>query len=288
MNSKSFEFKRSRGVVWVCDVENSSKYLNNDETANLIEEYLPRLHWVGRSIATSAGGEFIKWTGDGFLVWFDCELHRERGNLAKKAFETAWYLTLLSNVTCLGIDSDKNIKLRHGITFEEDALITYINENSSKSIDLLGRSVVLAFRLSGIPVQFPGIVTQKDLVTEGLKYNSFVKQFEKLIFTEDEINKYFKGEKWNTKSIYATSLISKRKINLNTVIKNAKSSIKEIESSNLLTPDEVQRIDYFKDLENGPEWVKAMLNKFLIYIKDDLYKVLKDRVNKAEELSTYI
>src|SRR5512145_1616152 len=124
MSSNSFNFKRARGIVWVCDVENSSRYLNNDETASLIEEYLPRLHWVARRIATSAGGEFIKWTGDGFLIWFECELHRERGKFAKKAFEAAWYLTLLTNVTCLGIDTEKRIKLHHGITFEEDALIT--------------------------------------------------------------------------------------------------------------------------------------------------------------------
>jgi len=33
-------------------------------------------------VVESAGGRFIKWTGDGFLAWFETPLHRELGKVA--------------------------------------------------------------------------------------------------------------------------------------------------------------------------------------------------------------
>lgn len=283
MLNNNFSFNRSRGIIWVCDVENSSNFLNNNETADFIEEYLPRLHWIARKIAESTGGKFIKWTGDGFLVWFECKLHRERGTAAKKAFEAAWYLSILSNVTKLGLDKNVTIKIRHGITFEEDALVTMINEKNNHSIDLLGRAVVLAFRLSGIPVQFPGIVTQRDLVTESKKYNSFVQNFEKLIFTPDELNKYFKGEKWSTKSIFATSMITKRKTGTRSILKNVKTVVNKADGLIELSEEDKGRSDYLKGLNDGPEWVTLMMNSFEKFLRDDLYKQLKDIVPLFEK-----
>jgi hypothetical protein len=229
MNQLGFEFRRARGIVWVCDVANSTKYLNDDGTVESIEEYLPRLHWISRLVVKAAGGKYIKWTGDGFLAWFEFGLNRERGEFAKRAFEAAWYLTLLSNTTSLGVAANKKFNIRHGITYEEDALISDIEIDGSKSIDILGRSVVLAFRVSGIPVKFPGIVTQKDLVTESIKKGSFVKTFIKLEFDGDEIIKYFKGEKIGTSSLYATDEIKIRSRDSSSAIKKAKAAIFQAE-----------------------------------------------------------
>lgn len=38
---EKFEFNRSRGVIWVCDLAGSSKHLNDDQVADDLEEFLP-------------------------------------------------------------------------------------------------------------------------------------------------------------------------------------------------------------------------------------------------------
>ena len=79
MKDTSFTFNRQRGLVWVCDIERSSRLLNDNESVEAIEEYLPRLHWLAKVSASAADGNFVKWTGDGFLAWFPIDLHRELG-----------------------------------------------------------------------------------------------------------------------------------------------------------------------------------------------------------------
>src|SRR3954452_7105082 len=41
-SEENFQFERARGIVWVCDIANSTKLLNDNKTAGLIEEFLPR------------------------------------------------------------------------------------------------------------------------------------------------------------------------------------------------------------------------------------------------------
>ena len=155
MKETKFSFERGRGLVWVCDVTNSSKYLNDDESVMAIEEFLPRLHWVAKAAVNAAGGHFVKWTGDGFLGWFPIELHRELGSQSAKVIEIIWHLSVINNVTKLGIEGSIPFHLRHGLTIEHDALITNISDEQGEFLDLIGRSVVLAFRLSGIKAGFP-------------------------------------------------------------------------------------------------------------------------------------
>jgi hypothetical protein len=57
---KEFEFERSRGVVWVCDVAGSSSRLNSDNGVEDTEAFLPRLYWIAALIVESAGGRYIK------------------------------------------------------------------------------------------------------------------------------------------------------------------------------------------------------------------------------------
>jgi class 3 adenylate cyclase len=72
-----FEFHRSRGIVWVCDVAGSTSRLNSEDGVEDTEVFLPRLYWTAVLAVESAGGKFVKWTGDGFLAWFETALHRE-------------------------------------------------------------------------------------------------------------------------------------------------------------------------------------------------------------------
>jgi len=148
--TESFDFKRGRGIVWVCDIENSSKYLNDSDHVDYLENFLTRFHWFSRRIVRAAGGKYIKWTGDGFLAWFECPLKRDLKKLSDMVFEAAWNTTFITNITQMALESDIRISVRNAMTFEEDALITDIDVNGNKSIDILGRAVVLCFRLSSI------------------------------------------------------------------------------------------------------------------------------------------
>ena len=117
VHAREFTFHRSRGVVWVCDVVGSSKLLNDDASAAAVEDFLPRLHWTASLLVDAAGGKFIKWTGDGFLAWFETPLYRELGQQARVVFQAARHLTTLVNVTQLGVTRKCKFKIRHGVAY---------------------------------------------------------------------------------------------------------------------------------------------------------------------------
>jgi hypothetical protein len=142
---EKFEFTRARGIVWVCDIKNSSKYLNDNASIDYFEEFLIRFHWLSRRIVSSVGGEYIKWTGDGFLAWLECPLKRNLELLSNQIIDAAWHTTFLTNITQMGLVNESRISIRNALSFEEDALITTIENDNYKLKDILGRSVVLCF-----------------------------------------------------------------------------------------------------------------------------------------------
>src|SRR6266581_2491030 len=150
-NSADFAFERARGLVWVCDVARSTSILNDDALVDALEEFLPRLYWTALQAVDAAGGIFVKWTGDGFLAWFETELERTLGKQAQAIFTAAWHLTFLINVTSLGVRAQKKMRLRHAVSYEPDALLMRIKSGDGHvAHDLLGRGVVHAFRMSSI------------------------------------------------------------------------------------------------------------------------------------------
>lgn len=214
-----FEFDRARGIVWVCDIAGSSKHLNDDKTAGSLENFIPRLHWVGIAVVEAAGGKFIKWTGDGFLAWFDVKLHRDIVKVASDVFEAVWHLSSLVNITQLGVQSGTAITLRHGVAFEHDALITKITHPGGyQALDITGRGVVLAFRLSGVPAAFPSVVSTSEL-TEAYKGDGAIINFKKWVVTRDDILRHFKGEKRETNTIVMSANKNHRKISTTHLIK---------------------------------------------------------------------
>src|SRR5205807_9573897 len=96
-----FEARRSRGIVWVCDIESSSKYLNSNESAEALELFLQRFLFLSLIFVESAGGGLIRWTGDGFLAWLETPLHRTLGVIASELFNAAWMLSFSVNVAQL-------------------------------------------------------------------------------------------------------------------------------------------------------------------------------------------
>ncbi len=285
----TFSFERKRGIIWVCDVENSSKLINDDDTVDSIEAFLPRLYWISKQVVESANGLFIKWTGDGFLAWFECTLHRERGKIAAMVFNACWHLTYLINITQLKVKTKKNIGIRHGVTYEQDALFMKITQNNENvKLDLLGRAVVLAFRLSGIEVNFPRIVTQGDLAKLSKKKTSFEHSFEKINFTEEQILKYFKGDKISTRNIWGSSQTRKKTYSKQSIKNQIKNTISKVEENGINDESYVNFITTMLNrLSEGPEWAKDVLNDLINFTRTELYEPLKEFLsytNKLEEM----
>jgi len=200
-----FSFERARGVVWVCDLVGSSRYLNDDETASQLEAFLPRFYWIANTLVEVAGGQFIKWTGDGFIAWFNVELHRELGKRADVVLHAADFLTALVKLTGLEVDTEKSFTLHHGVTYEKDALLIHIpHPGGYVSLDIIGRAVVLACRLTSVPSELPFIVTQRDIVEVVSQKGQFSTRFTAWKPTAEDLLRYFKNERLGTSTLYAS------------------------------------------------------------------------------------
>lgn len=215
----------------------------------------------------SFGGKFIKWTGDGFLAWFDVDLDRNKKKIANKVYKAAWHLTFLNNVTQLGVNPNDKFGIRHGVTFEKDGLLFKIHEkNGNQSLDLIGRAIVLAFRLSGIEAQFPCIVTEKEIISADCSYCKFLNWNP----DQNDILKYFKGEKLGIDEIMISS--DKMPLNNSENIEDLKSKtsklIDEIDN-NISTDQEIEEslFNFLELMKNGPEWCNDVINLELEFNK---------------------
>jgi class 3 adenylate cyclase len=281
-----FAGRRSRGIVWVCDIAGSSKYLNSDESAGALETFLQRFLFMSLIFVEAAGGEFIKWTGDGFLAWFETPLHREVGMAASKVFNAAWFMTLWVNVSQLMVEAKVRFKIRHAVTFEHDALVIDLGHSGDKnSTDLLGRAVVLAFRLSSIKGEFPSIVTHKNLI-EATRDTGTVR-FKKLAFSKEERLKYFKDERWGVSDIYVSSERPPRRAGIRSAIRKAKSAIAYAENKKQPKEGDYRRSFVEKvvlEMTSGPEWCKAVVQTMVAFSRDELLGTLKQIVPPLEEM----
>ena len=285
MKEHSFAFERGRGVVWVCDIQNSSKYLNDNELAAAIEDYPPRLHWLGKVVVRIAGGEFIKWTGDGFLAWFPIELHRNLGGQAARVLQIIWHFTAINNVTGLGIEGKTRFRLRHGLAVEHDALITKVSNGDGEHTDIIGRSVVLAFRLAGISTSFPGIVTQREVVEATTKEDVAKIKFKKLSLSADDKLKHFNGERWGTTNLFGSADRKPRIRTKRSLLRSAKKAIANAENSGSETTASVTAAAMLiGELKSGPRWANQVLEDYILYLREDMLASLKEAVIYLENM----
>ncbi len=272
-----FEFERSRGVVWVCDVVSSSKYLNDDQCVDDLETFLPRLHWTASMIVEAAGGKLVKWTGDGFLAWFETPLHRALGEHAAAVLDAAWHLTVMVNVTQLGVDGQREFKIRHGVTHEQDALLVKIvHPGHHTSLDVMGRAVTLAFRLSSVPADFPGIVTQKELIDASAGHRTAARDFRKWQVSAQDKLRYFKGERWGVSSLYRSTGKKRKARNPESVAKSVKATIAKVEQKEAEDSARLRFIKAFiEKMESGPEWCQKVIDDYASFVMEDLLGTLK-------------
>lgn len=285
-----FDFSRARGIVWVCDLVGSSKFMNEDQSVDALEVFLPRLYWIASMAVDAAGGKFIKWTGDGFLAWFETPLHRDLHNKSAAVFDAVWHLTVLVNITQLGLKPKQKFKIRHGVTYEQDALLIKIKHKGGfETLDLLGRDVVLAFRLSGIPAEFPGIVTKKELVIASTNYRRAARDFIKWSAKRDEKLKYFKGERWGTDDIYTSVDKLRRARDPKALLRQVKKVIAETKDTKQVfdkNSDFVKR--FLENMMEGPEeWCREVIDEYIRYIKEDMFVALRKVVPLLEEINKF-
>ena len=278
-----FEARRSRGIVWVCDIESSSKYLNSNESAEALELFLQRFLFLSLIFVEAAGGGFIKWTGDGFLAWFETPLHRTLGVIASEIFNAAWMLSFYVNVSQLGVKAAVKFKIRHAVTYEHDGLVIDLSHSGDKnSTDVLGRAVVLAFRLSSIKGEFPSIVTQRQLVKDA---ETGTIAFKKLTLSKDERLKYFKQEKWGIGDLYISSERRGRPRKLENVLRETKLLISRVESEKPVRKHLNFHVAVGYELATGPEWCKDVQKVMDDFNRDRLLGSLKELVPILEGVS---
>ncbi|SRR6266496_1044785 len=195
-------------------------------------------------IVDAAGGKFIKWTGDGFIAWFEMPLHRMLGEKAATVFDAATQLSFIVNVTQLGLKPKRKFKIRHGVSYEQDALLIKIShEGGVESLDLIGRAVVLAFRLSGIPAKSPSIVT-----------------------------------------IYISIYKPRKAKSLKTILREAKEAINSVESESIeLDRSSLFSERFLENIAAGPDWGHEVVDEYAGFVREGLLGSLKKLVHILEE-----
>jgi hypothetical protein len=203
-----------------------------------------------------------------FYVFLSLNL-TQKEEVAKLVFEAAEHLTFMSNVTQLGLTPKKEFKIRHGISYEKDALLMKIHSTSkTESTDIIGRAVVLAFRLAGIQAKFPSIVTVKELT--GILSNKFVAWKP----TVDEKLKFFKGQKFGTKSIMVSSDKKRKPKSINSAKRNAIRVINNFESQRPLDAKNPVSI-FVNKMYNSPSWCQEIIKKEASFVQIELLETLK-------------
>jgi hypothetical protein len=177
--------------------------MTDNASVEALEEFLPRFHWASVAVIDALGATLVKWKGDGFLAWMEAPLHQDLPKAAASVLSAAHQLSMFVNSTQLGVKGKNTARflIRHGVAYEDDALVIRIKHSQhNESLDLVGRAVVLAFRIASVPSGRFAIATQRTLVKQAKRCDRNWGLTPKS-FTPQEIQKYFKGEKWGTRDI---------------------------------------------------------------------------------------
>jgi class 3 adenylate cyclase len=270
----SLSVARGRGVIWVCDISKSSSYINSDDLAGHIEAFLPRLHWASSLAIHAVHGEFIQWTGDGFIAWFPLEVERELGRTCNRIIEAIWHFSAFINITQLCVDSPRPFRIRHGLTYEPDALVTTTTLNDGHVSKIIsGRNVVLAFRLSGVEADFPNLATQQKIVQVISARSKNLASLKKWALSDDQLLKYFKGEKLGTMGLYVSGRAKLNQPRADAWIARAESLITRAESGRRRSGVESAFIDnFFSHLaqSHDHDWCKDSLGSYATFARDGM------------------
>ena len=270
----SLTVRRDRGVLWVCDISQSSSFINNDDLAEYIEEFLPRLHWISSLAIQAIHGELLQWTGDGFIAWFPLEVERQLGRTCNRILEAIWHFTAFINITQLCVESPRPFRIRHGLTYEPDALVTFTtHQDGHVSKTISGRNVVLAFRLAGVEAAFPNVATQQKIVQVLSSRTKNLVSLKRWTLTKEQLLKYFKGEKMGTTSLYVSGRPKVSNSRPDSWITRAESLLARAESGRHRTPVDSTFVEnFFPTLlqSKDQDWCDESLTTYVRFLKEDM------------------
>jgi class 3 adenylate cyclase len=266
--------RRDRGVLWVCDISQSSSFINSDDLAEHIEAFLPRLHWISSLAIQAVQGELVQWTGDGFVAWFPLEVERQLGRTCNRILEAIWHFTTFINITQLCVASPRPFRIRHGLTYEPDALVTSTTHQDGRlSTTISGRNVVLAFRLAGVESDFPNVATQQKIVQALSARTRNLVNLKRWTLTKEQLLKYFKGEKLGTTSLYVSGRPKVSQSRADTWITRAEALLARAESGRHRMPVDGTFVEnFFPTLvrSTGQDWCEESVATYVRFLKDDM------------------
>ena len=270
----SLTVERDRGVIWVCDISRSSSYMNSDDLAGPIEEFLPRLHWVSELAIRSIGGELIQWTGDGFIAWFRLDVERDLGRICNRILEAIWHFTTFVNITQLCVDSPKPFRIRHGLTYEPDALVTHTtHQDGHESKIISGRNVVLAFRLSGVESDFPNVATQQRVYQAVSARTRNLVAFKRWTLSAEQLLRYFKGEKTGTMALYLSGSAKVNQPKADAWVARAQRLLARVDGSRRPSQVDSTFVDHFyRDLidSKDQDWCRESLDVYTEFLRNEM------------------
>jgi hypothetical protein len=279
--SAKFAFERARGLVWVRDVARSTRVLNDDASVDALEEFLPRLYWTALQAVDAAGGIFVKWTGDGFLAWFETPLERTICKHAQAFFTAAWHLVFLVNVTSLGVQAPKKLRPLHAVSYEPDALLMRITGSDGHAAhDLLGRSIVHAFRMSSIACTFPGIVSEARVVRAYANTPGASIAFRRRLLTAEERLRFFNGERFGTEALYASADRTPRRRSLRSVVTQGKRALAKLDVSDAAPS---VATDFASRMLRGPHWALEVMREQHRFVDEELAGSLRKLLRSIEQ-----
>lgn len=279
-----FSYGRGRGVVWVCDVEGSTQYLADPEDAGQFEEFLTRFMWVAQCLIAATKGELVKFTGDGFLGWFELPLHRDLPAKTRAVLQAIWHTSFLVNVTQLGLKPKRKFHVRHGLAYEHDALFMKNSHPGNNAKDIIGEAVGRAFRLSGIPARFPGIAAEIQFESAIESYSP-LGTFRRKRLSSKEILRYFKGKSVGIKEILVTVQAPPQRKSLVEVHRKATEAIAKASGASIDVGKDSEFVDRFASIFlKGPEWTRTVWELEGAFIRDNLLNSLKEIMPLLEKL----
>ncbi len=279
---------RARGVLWVCDISRSSSFINSDDLAEHFEAFLPRLHWVSSLAIQAVHGELIQWTGDGFIAWFPLEVERQLGRTCNRILEAIWHFSAFVNITQLCVESPRPFRIRHGLTYEPDALVTLTtHQDGHVSKIISGRNVVLAFRLAGVEADFPNVATQQKIVQTLPARTKNLTNLKRWTPSKEQFLKYFKGEKMGTAGLCVSGRPKVSQSRADTWITQAEALLARAEGGRHRTPvDNTFVENFFPDLARSKDhrWCEESLDRYVRFLKEDMLGSLQKALDVIHEV----
>jgi len=210
----TYDTQPSHGIAWVCDVRQSSSLLNSDMHIDSLLLFLTRLHTVSRYLVATTEGQYIKWTGDGFLAWATPYTAVFKYSFTRHTFLSAWLLSSVVEVTQLAVKSDRRFSIGHSIIFDRHAYSFGNSLVSKNPRDYIGRGITLAFRVTGLAGSFPFITASSDLISAYLQGEYPELVFTKRIVSDAERERVTKGEQWGIGELYQVTTRQRQPVTL--------------------------------------------------------------------------